>query len=205
MNLRIRLGLVLFLAGCSIAYSQEAQRAETAVPNAPQITPQASSPGPLQFQKVVTLDGASRDQLYDAALAWFTRMFQRSKEVIQVNDRQSGTLIGKSLFEYHPVVFIASGRIAGVVRYTLTVEVKDGRYRYTIDSFVHEGSPLMSEGPLSFGLLTTVAESAYTGGITRSAQGKTWADLKRVASAEADTVANSLRKSLATAAAQKAW
>jgi len=153
----------------------------------------------------VTVDGASRDQLYDAALAWFTHTFRSSKDVIQVQNRESGTLIGKSLFEYDPVVFIASGRISGVVRYTLTIEVKDGRYRYTVDSFEHEGSPVGSSGPLSFGLLTTDAQCPSTGSITRSSQEKTWVDLKRKASAVADTIANSLRERLATAAAQKAW
>ena len=186
----------------------------TSVPT-PAATPVAASttPGPLQFQEVVAVDGATRDQLYNAALAWFTEAFKSGKDVLQVQNREGGTLIGTGVAQYEPVVLMASSCTRGVLRYRVTVEGKDGRYRYTFDGFTHEGgtSACKSEG-ISFGLLTTdrlpppqVGKLKFFGGLPDSGRIELWNDLKQKATAIAERLTKSLRAKLAVAANEKPW
>ena len=206
MSHRVLQIMVLVLSVSWISHAQEPQKSEAAKSPANQATPEKSAPGPLQFQEVVQVEGATRDQLYDAAVLWFGRTFQSSKDVLQVQSRESGTLIGKALFAYEPVIFMASSGIRGVVRYTITIEMKDGRYRYTIDNFIHEGNPANVGGQFSFGLLTTDEKCPRPVlGPSPSGREKTWVDLKAKATLEAGRLAKSLREKLATAATEKAW
>jgi hypothetical protein len=48
-------------------------------------------PTPLQFQEVVQVAGATRDQLYDAALAWFPSAFKSGKDVLQIPPSAQGS------------------------------------------------------------------------------------------------------------------
>ena len=101
----------------------------------------SSEPGPLHFSEIVQVHEASKDQLYSAALAWFGHTYRSGKDVLQTQDREGGTIIGRALFRYEPVIFMGSDGIRGVDRYTITIELKDGRYRYTLADFTHEGNP----------------------------------------------------------------
>jgi hypothetical protein len=149
---------------------------------------------PIEYIEVIQADGLKKDQLYSAALAWFSETFRSAKNVFDVQDREAGRIVGKPLFQYEPTVFIGSARIRGVVRYSVTVEVKDGRYRYNIGSFVHDGTPGQYGGPASFGLLTTAIKCPYSiDGPTSSGAQETWEDLSLRARIEADHLISSLK------------
>lgn len=198
--------IAALLATLSVAAAEESINATSAQPPTSQAAGEKPSPGPLQFQGVVMVEGATRDQLYDAAVLWFGRTFQSSKDVLQVQSRESGTLIGKALFTYEPVVFAGKNGIRGVVRYTVTIEMKDGRYRYTIDNFIHEGNPTNVGGQFSVGLLTTDEKCPRAVfGPSPSGREETWKDLKKKATVEAERLAKSLKEKLTTAATEKAW
>ena len=168
---------------------------------APPQTLQPAESKPIEYVEVVIADGLTKDQLYSAALAWFGETFRSAKNVIEVQDREAGRIIAKPLFQYEPTIFMASARIRGVVRYNVTVEEKDGRYRYTIDGFVHEGSRCDIGSPLSFGLLTTEKECpvsfGWGDGPSSSGKQETWEHLKSCAKNESDKLIASLKSRMA--------
>ena len=152
---------------------------------------------PLAFSEVVAAEGATKDQLYNAALAWFGDGFGSAKTVLGGQDKQRGRLVAKPTFVYVPKVSVGNARIKGTVTYAVTVEVKDGRYRYTIDGFTHEGTPGQG-APSSFGLLTTDAKCPYpVEGPTSAGKQETWEQLKSLAKTQADTLTASLKRRMA--------
>lgn len=77
----------------------------------------------VTYQEVVKVDGASKNELYARAREWFAKTFKSADDVLQMEDMANGKLIGKGC-NYQSKVF-----------YTVSVSVKDGRYRYEITDF----------------------------------------------------------------------
>ena len=169
----------------------------------PRVEDALSESKPLTFYEVVAAEGATKNQLYSAALAWFGDAFGRAKTVLDVQDKERGRLVARPSFAYAPKALVGSARIKGTVKYAVTVEVKDGKYRYTIDGFTHEGT-LGQGGPSSFGLLTTDTKCPYpVEGPTSAGKQETWEDLKSLAKTQADTLSASLKKRMADATKAK--
>lgn len=163
---------------------------------------------PLQFQEVVTVEGATRDQLYAAALAWFPAVFKSGKEVLQVQNREAGMLVGTAFepFTYNRHILISVFPLRARIRYHVTVEVKDGRYRFTADGFMHEPLPSEILSP-SFGQLTTDARPpAPRGqGLPEGDRLKAWNEMKQRATTATADLAKTLKAKLSTAATEKSW
>lgn len=81
------------------------------------------------YQEVVNVEGVSEDDLYSKAYQFFGNNFKSANHVLQVQDRAGGVIIGKGL---HSTVVESIGvNVPVKFRFTLKVEVKDNRYRYT--------------------------------------------------------------------------
>jgi hypothetical protein len=165
---------------------------------------------PLEFSEVITAEGLTKDQLYSAAQAWFGNTFRSAKTVFDVQDPVAGRIIGKPLFQYEPSKFLGSARIRGVVRYSVTIEVKDGRYRYFIGNFIHEGSSSVNSGmvlsPFSFGLLTQAEFCPYSMvEFNESHANDTWRDLKERANTEAKVLIVDLKKNMTKPVIKNDW
>lgn len=89
----------------------------------------------ITYQGVVQVPGASQLELYSRAREWFAATFGSSKAVLEVDDRESGKLIGRAYAQFE-----FSGGFGPTVPWamwrTIKVETKDGRYRYTITNFM---------------------------------------------------------------------
>lgn len=107
------------------------------------------------FTDVVKIDSISKNELYNRAKLWFATTFNSSKDVLQIEDKDSGQLVGNSLFKYSPTVFNASARTVGNIKFTIKIFVKDGRYKYEFTNFIHESNSYSAYGGLDFGLITT--------------------------------------------------
>jgi hypothetical protein len=84
--------------------------------------------GIVRFQEVVPVEGATVAELHTRAKLWAARAFKSAKDAIQLDDAQAGRLI---LRGSHQDVF---GGVTPVwYLFTLTVESKEGRYRWTLD------------------------------------------------------------------------
>ena len=112
------------------------------------------TPTPLEYQKIVSVEGVGADDLYSRAREWFVESFADSESVLEIEDSDSHVLMGKGMFNYRSCIFSGTvkGGYAGRIRFTIRVETKDGRARLTLSQFTHE-TPL---SPLNgYGLVTT--------------------------------------------------
>jgi hypothetical protein len=130
---------------------------------------------PIEFTDVVKIDSTLKaDELYSRARGWFSGAFKSSNEVLQVNDKATGELIGKGSLNYHA----ESGKINsayGHIYFTVKVFVKDGRYKYDFTDFHHTGTPNRAGNSSDFGLITEDSECPYKV-FTTSLSWKKWTE-----------------------------
>jgi hypothetical protein len=90
--------------------------------------------GKITYTGVVHVDSLSSEELYKRSKRWFFDTYNSGKDVIQLDDKESGEIIGKGFFEtYWQSSFL--GGISINVYQTIKVQVKDGRYKYEITDF----------------------------------------------------------------------
>ena len=101
---------------------------------------QKADPDTLSFSYVGVeqVESASAKVLQGRAKLLVAEAFKSAKDVIQLDDGDAGILIVKG--NIVPVVKAPlMGSIDyGFVRFTLKIQVKDGRYKYTFSDFNHE-------------------------------------------------------------------
>jgi hypothetical protein len=81
------------------------------------------------YQEVIEVSGATKEELFDKARMWFTVTYVDAKSVIEVEDKAEGKIIGKGSFL---IPFSLADR---AIQHVVTLEVKNGRYRYTFTNF----------------------------------------------------------------------
>jgi hypothetical protein len=93
----------------------------------------------ITYTGIVDVPGATKLELYSRAREWYATTFGSSKAVLEMDDKDAGKLIGKAYAS-----FGFAGSIGKPLEWpmwrTIKVEVKDGRYRYTLTDF-QLGSP----------------------------------------------------------------
>lgn len=90
--------------------------------------------------------GVTKDQLYTRAYEWLAKAYRSANDVIQMQDKEAGRLVGKGTTTVR-----VRGVSAGYVRHTFTIYLKDGRYKYVLTDLVHEPGGMKdvySGGPL---------------------------------------------------------
>lgn len=116
--------------------------------------------GKYEFTEVVNVDSVSADKLYSNAKIFIVHAFKSGKDVTQLNDDNTKTVIGKANMH-----LIVSGLIGSAidkwVNYTVTIQCKDGRYKYSFSDFVLEmigtqyrGSGSLDDEKIIKGMLT---------------------------------------------------
>jgi hypothetical protein len=94
--------------------------------------PRDQESGRFLYQEVITVEGVGAAELYSRARAWLATAYRSAKDVIQLDDAAAGRLIARGNFG---VTYYMSD---AWVRHTLTIEVKDGRFRYNLTDFVFD-------------------------------------------------------------------
>ena len=54
--------------------------------------------GKVTYTDVIQLQGVSKDEMYKRAKHWFVDTFNSGKDVIQLDDKKNGEVIGKGCF-----------------------------------------------------------------------------------------------------------
>lgn len=83
------------------------------------------------YQEVVQEKGTA-DELYIRGIEWINSFYKNPADVTRVRNRESGVIELLHRFE----IYNADGEVkvqAGFVNYSLKIEFKPGRYRYTVD------------------------------------------------------------------------
>ena len=86
------------------------------------------STGKIVYTEVVEMPGVTKDVLYSRAYEWFAKSFVSANNVIQMQDKEAGKIIGKGCYGFDK----------NKVNFTLSIYLKDGKYKYEITDFVHE-------------------------------------------------------------------
>lgn len=93
-----------------------------------------SETGKITFSEVVYVDSTiTKDQLYYAAREWFAKVFKNSKDVLEIDDIQSGKLIGNGNFTISTTEYLTDSR----VDFSISIYIKDGRYKFVFSNFNH--------------------------------------------------------------------
>lgn len=91
----------------------------------PQIYNLRTENGQVEYQEVIEVPGESASALYQKGRLWFADTYKNSKEVLELDDSANGVLVGTGWAElvYNIQLYI-----------TTKIEVKEGKYRYTINN-----------------------------------------------------------------------
>ncbi|MFN6943893.1 MAG: DUF4468 domain-containing protein [Cytophagaceae bacterium] len=145
--------------------------------------------GKITFAEVVQVDNNSKDELFQKARNFGVY----KKENVLVDDAKEGTFKTKGQFK---VVYPSPMRgmnHEGVVNYTITIFVKDGRYRYEITDLVHS-SPKGNGGKLEGNL-------PECGKYTLTLAG--WGTIKKEAQAEMLRIIENLKQDMSKVPVQQ--
>jgi hypothetical protein len=96
----------------------------------------------ITYTEVINVDSSvSKLELYSRAREWFAKAYNSSQNVIQMDDKESGKIVGKALTRvYHKA--LGSNYPSGYINYTISLYLKDGKYKYEITNFYHTGQPV---------------------------------------------------------------
>jgi len=87
------------------------------------------------YGKVVIADGVSKDELFNRAKRWVALTYKSANDVIQLSDKDAGSLVAKGTilvpFPYNGFV-----KTDSYLNHTLTIDIKDGKYRYELNDFI---------------------------------------------------------------------
>lgn len=85
----------------------------------------------VTFSKVIEVPGASKDDLYTRALSYFTYNYNSGDDVIQVEDKEKGTIIGKGLYSNaHIGVSLITTSVS--TYHIVRIDIKDERARVIV-------------------------------------------------------------------------
>lgn len=95
----------------------------------------AQSMSGFGYSEVIQQEGKSSAEIYKTLRTWFARTFVSSNNVIQYDDVNNG-ITGTARFEFKcsNLTWAAS---TGYVTYSISLKIKDGRFKMTMDNFVH--------------------------------------------------------------------
>jgi hypothetical protein len=89
----------------------------------------------ITYTEVVVLDTTlKKDELYSRAREWFAKTYKSANSVIQMDDKEEGKIVGRASI---PVNF--KGGSAGSISYSISVYIKNGKYKYEFTNFQHQG------------------------------------------------------------------
>jgi len=113
---------------CSLSYGQKE----------PLILPIDSITNKITYSEVVKVDSVSKQELFSRAREWFAKAYKNSSKVIQMEDKESGKIVGKALMQvYHKALGMTFE--SGYINYTISIYIKDGKYKYEFVDFYHTG------------------------------------------------------------------
>ena len=90
--------------------------------------------GKVTYSDVVQLQGVTKEEMYNRVKLWFIETYNSSKDVIQLDDKEHGEIIGKGCFRakwnfrFYTVLSMNVWK-------TIKIQFKDDSFRYEITDF----------------------------------------------------------------------
>ena len=88
----------------------------------------------IMYKEVVEQEGV-KDILYDRGASWFSSFYKSPSSVLKIQDKVNGKLEGLGRFVISYVDEQGLKKDAGMIQYTIKLELKDNKYRYTLTDF----------------------------------------------------------------------
>lgn len=154
----------------------------------------------LTYTEVVELPGQTKEQLFVKARHWFTNTFRDSKEVLEINDKETGELSGKGIIKsrWHYKQFGKREAYPATVFFHISIWVKDSKYKYAITHLEARNKIDNSAASQDFGLLTTSAVSPVKwSGVSQKKMNEVWNDLKIETAKEIEGLIAAMKSSIA--------
>lgn len=89
----------------------------------------------IKFQDVVEEEG-TQNELFKRVVYWLNDYYKDPVRITSVRDKATGKFVGSHRFRIYYWDADSIKHIGGMITYTFTIEVKDNRYRYTIDELL---------------------------------------------------------------------
>jgi hypothetical protein len=80
-----------------------------------------------RYEQVIDVPNLSKTEIYIKANAWFVETFNSAESVIEFQDKESGKIMGKYVFQYDEGVYHY------VVRQTISIDTRDNKARIVIN------------------------------------------------------------------------
>ncbi len=107
------------------------------------------SEGIVTYTSVIQVDGVNKEELYTRAKKWFATTYKSAKDVIQLDDKENGEIIGKGNFN------ISYYTRNPIINHTISISIKDGKFKYKITDFRYSDNQnetfLVEDFPKSWG------------------------------------------------------
>lgn len=125
----LQLSAALFLAGLTGVFAQKPA------------LPVDETTKKVVYTEVVPVEGVSQADLYARLSSWFKTYFPNPTSVIKSQDAVNGKITGQHGLYVFKTLEDGKQFKVGQVRYSIDVQVKDGRYKYTINDIFKLESP----------------------------------------------------------------
>lgn len=150
----------------------------------------------LTFSEVIPTENLSKMDIYAALRGWVATSYNSAQDVIQMDDKDTGIIICSALFEY------SYGKLQykayeGVIKYTLKLQIKDGRFKAEMGNIIHQNNRGNSE-KCNLGVITT-AEVYTDKGLQKKFDNNVWNDIKLKSEEYATTLFTRLKTATAEA------
>lgn len=157
----------------------------------------------IRFEEVVKVDSTiTKKDLFNTAKLWLNETFNSGKAVIQMEDPEIGIILGKASMKYTPSFFVSNVPAKGYIHYTIKLSFKNGKYKYELYDFVHQGSAspsaYINESQASIGLIND--GDKYTGShkaLNKGYRNKVNKDCQKVINSQIPDIVLSIKKFLA--------
>ena len=83
------------------------------------------------FEEVVKTPNFTPEKVYALYREWFVTTFVNAEAVLQMDDKESGVLIGKSFTH----IATAGGWFSQQINFTLKIYIREGRFKYVLTDF----------------------------------------------------------------------
>ena len=111
----------------------------------------------IKYSEVVVVEGATKEQLYQKARAWFNDAFKSSKDVIQIQDKETGELAGKGIMTSTVIFkYLGERKYNASYNFSMKIFVKDGKYKYELTDF--DNYEVAENKVTALGIITSAAE-----------------------------------------------
>ena len=147
-------------------------------------------PAPFEFRLIDSVSG-TKSELYIRARAWMANTYNSSQDVLQMDDKEAGKIIGKAITTWPIKGGFGNLLCESPIHYTITIDIKDGKYRCVLGGFYHKGCFTGKVTTMDGGDLNNNKPegSIWSGGLTASQ----WQKLRLKAAHDAELILLSLK------------